>query len=220
MKNTVENRYIIKEMYFILSESKAYIMKNKLKTFTRMNLGVLLMSVGIYFFKIPNGFSTGGVSGVSTILGKISPLTPATWILIINAALLLVGFIFLGKKTGAKTVYCSLLLSLLTWVLEKFVPLSAPLTNQTFLELLYAILLTAFGSALLFNCSASSGGTDILALILKKYTSLNIGNALLFVDFLIAGSAFFVFGIEIGLFSLLGLFMKAFLVDSVIESLN
>ena len=103
---------------------------------------------------------------------------------------------------------------------KKFIPLSHPLSNQPFLELCYAMLLTAFGSALMFDKGASSGGTDIVALILKKYTSINVGKALLAVDSLIAVSSFFVFDIQTGLFSLLGLFAKAFLVDSIIESIN
>ncbi len=106
------------------------------------------------------------------------------------------------------------------FILEKIVPLSAPLSAQPFLELIYAMLLTAIGSALIFYAGASSGGTDIVALILKKYTKTDVGKALLAVDFIVAASAFFFFSVEIGLFSLLGLFIKAFVVDSVIESFN
>ncbi len=192
---------------------------NKIWKFLMMNVGVLLLSVGVYFFKIPNGFSTGGVSGIGTLLGQITPISPATWILLINALLLILGFILIGKETGAKTVYCSLLFSGLTWLFELVFPLSAPLTNETFMELVYAILLTALGSALIFFCDASSGGTDIVALIIKKYTSLDVGKGLLCSDFLIAVSAFFVFGIEIGLFSIMGLLAKALLVDGVIDNL-
>ena len=92
--------------------------------------------------------------------------------------------------------------------------------HEPFMELAYAIMLTAIGSAMLFLTESSSGGTDIVALILKKYTHLDIGKALLLTDFVIALSAFWVFGIQTGLFSLLGLFAKAFLVDGVIESMN
>ncbi len=188
-----------------------------------MIAGSFLMAVGVYFFKIPNGFSTGGVSGIATILGGIIPaevITPAVLIFVINAALLVVGFAFIGKETGWKTVFCSFAFSGFTWLLEWIAPMSKPLTAEPLLELVYAMLLTGIGSAILFNCDASSGGTDIVALILKKYTSLNVGTALLCTDALIAASSFFVFGIETGLFSILGLFSKAFLVDSVIESLN
>ena len=182
--------------------------------------GTVLLTAGVYFFKIPNGFSTGGVSGIGTLLGKITPFTPATLISVINLICLLLGFLVLGKETGIRTVYSSLLFSGLTQILELTCPIEKPLTDQPFLELAYAMLLTSIGSAIIFHCSASSGGTDIIALILKKYTSLNVGKALLCVDFLIAASSFFVFGMKVGLFSLLGLFSKAYIVDGVIENMN
>lgn len=192
---------------------------SKIKSFFLINFGIVLLSVGVYFFKIPNGFSTGGVTGIGTILGKLTPITSGIWIWILNIALLIVGFIFLGKDTGIKTVYCSMAYSGLIFVFEKFIPLSHPLSNQPFLELVYAMLLTSIGSAMIFYSKVSSGGTDILALILKKYLKINVGKALLCVDFIVAVSAFFVFDIQTGLFSLLGLFAKAFIVDSVIENM-
>ena len=82
------------------------------------------------------------------------------------------------------------------------------------------MLLTSIGSAMIFNTKGSSGGTDIIALIMKKYTSMDIGRSLLVSDFIVAASSFLVFNVKTGLFSLLGLFAKAFLVDTVIESLN
>lgn len=194
--------------------------QSKLKDFIFMNLGCVLLSFGVYFFKIPNGFATGGVTGIGTILGKITPVTPAAWIWILNIVLLVLGFLFLGRKNGIKTVYCSMLYSAITYVLEVLLPFSEPLTNQPFMELAYAMILTSIGSAMIFNADASSGGTDIVALILKKFTSIDVGKALLVVDFIVAASAFVVFDVQIGLFSLMGLFAKAFIVDSVIESLN
>ena len=186
-----------------------------------MTVGVIFLTVGVYFFKIPNGFVTGGVSGIGTILGKALPiLSSATWIAAINILLLLIGFIFVGKETGIRTTYCSLAFSFFSMILEKIVPVTAPLTNQPFLELVYAIFLTAVGSAIMFSQSASSGGTDIVALILKKYSRLNVGQALLYSDLLICLSSFLTFGVEVGLFSLLGLFAKAFLVDGIIDNIN
>ena len=186
-----------------------------------MTVGVVLLTFGVYFFKIPNGFVTGGVSGIGTVLGKALPiLSSATWIAVINILLLVIGFIFVGKETGIRTAYCSLAFSFFSMILEKIVPVSAPLTTQPFLELVYAIILTAAGSAIMFSQSASSGGTDIVALILKKYTRLNVGQALLYSDFLICLSSFITFGVEIGLFSLVGLFAKAFLVDGIIDNIN
>ena len=191
-----------------------------LKEYIYITFGTLLLTCGVYVFKIPNGFSTGGVSGISTLLGKLTPLSPATLTAALNLLCLILGFFVLGRETGGRTVYCSLLFSGLTQAFEWIFPMSAPLTDQPFMELVYAMLLTSIGSAIIFQNSASSGGTDIVALILKKYTHLDVGKSLLCVDFAIALSACFVFGIKIGLFSILGLFAKAFLVDGVIESMN
>lgn len=193
-----------------------------IKAFLLVNLGILLLTVGVYFFKMPNHFTTGGVSGLAIILGSVVPfLSTATLMSIINVALLVVGYLFLGKQFGFWTTYCSLMYSLETWLLETFCPMDAPFTDQPLLELCFAMMLPAVGSALLFNYNASSGGTDIVAMILKKYTSISdIGKALFASDSLIALSSFFFFGVETGMFSLLGLFLKAFVVDSVIENIN
>lgn len=186
-----------------------------------ITLGTLFLTAGVYFFKIPNGFATGGVSGIGTIMGKSVPIfTAAQWIMIINLLLLVIGFFVLGKVNGVRTVYCSLLFSFMTYIFEKIIPIENPLTNQPFLELAYAMLLTSLGSAIIFNNMASSGGTDIVALILKKYTQLDVGKALLVTDFVVASCSFFTFGVQAGLFSLLGLFAKAFLVDAIIENIN
>ncbi len=199
-------------------KSKAF---KTIKEYFFISLGTLMLTIGVYFFKIPNGFATGGVSGIGTILGNITPeVSSAMWIMIINIALLFIGFIFLGRSNGIKTVFCSLLFSFLTYAFELFLPLDNPLTDQPLLELVYAMLLTAFGSAIIFNVGASSGGTDIAALILKKYTNLDVGKALLVIDFFVAASTFIVFNVQAGLFSMAGLFAKAFLVDSIIDNIN
>ena len=192
-----------------------------LERYLLLTVGSLIMAVGIYFFKFPNNFSTGGVSGLSLILGRMLPseiLTPSTFVLIINTALLIVGFIFLGRNFAFSTVYCSMLLSLAVNVMERFYPMAHPLTNQPLLELCFAVLLPAFGSAILFNLNASSGGTDIIAMIVRKYTSLNIGMALMVADALITVAGLFCFGIQAGLFCILGLLMKSVLVDYVMDS--
>ncbi len=195
-------------------------MTKKVKQYLLMMLGCVLMSLGIYFFKLPNGFVTGGVTGIATVLAKITPVSPGLWIWILNIVLLFAGFVFLGKGCGINTVFCSMFYSAITFFLERSVPISAPLTDQPLLELIYAILLTSVGSAIIFNAGASSGGTDITALIIKKYSNIDVGKALLAVDFVVSASAFWIFDIKTGLFSLLGLFSKAFIVDSVIEMLN
>ena len=199
----------------------AILTAENLKKFLLVNLGVFLLTTGVYFFKLPNNFSTGGVSGISILLGNFVPISTASLMAVINVALLVVGYIFIGQEFGFWTTYCSLMYSLETWILEKAYPMTAPFTDQPLLELVFAMMLPGLGSALLFYCNASSGGTDIVAMILKKYTSISdIGKALFASDSVIALAACFLFGVETGMFSILGLFLKAFVVDSVIESIN
>lgn len=198
-------------------------MKSKLRDLFWMTLGTVLVSAGVYFFKFPNHFSMGGVSGLSILLGQLIHvpfLTPSVFNTIINILFLLLGFALLNRGFGFKTIYCSLLYSLLVQVFEWVLPLSQPLTDQKMLELFFAVILPALGSGILFNINASTGGTDIAAMILKKFTGLDVGRALLCSDVIIAGATLFIFDIETGLFSLLGLVLKSVLVDTVIESLN
>ena len=113
------------------------------------------------------------------------------------------------------------MLSAENMLFEYLLPLDAPLTSQPILELVYAVLLTGIGSAILFKCKASSGGTDIVALILKKYSTLNVRQALLVTDLLISASTFIVYeAAEVGLYSLLGLFAKVFVIDDILDSIN
>lgn len=192
-----------------------------MKRYALMSIGIFITAVGVYFFKFPNNFSTGGVSGISLILGRVlhsTWLTPSMFMLILNMALLLLGFLFLGRSFAFSTVYCSILLSVILNAMEFFFPMDAPLTDQPMLELCFAVLLPAIGSAILFNMDASSGGTDIIAMIVRKYTSLNIGTALLLADALITFAALAVFGAKTGLYSILGLVVKSLVVDYVIDS--
>lgn len=192
-----------------------------LSTFLLVNLGLLLTAVGIHFFKVPNGFATGGVSGLSILISHPFPnIAVGPMMGIISALLLLVGFIAIGGQFGSMTVYSSFALSGMVWVLDVLFPLKAPMTNDKMLELVFSILLPAIGSAIVFNQNASTGGTDIIAKILSNKTSLEVGKALLVVDFFITLGALFVFGVEIGLYSMLGLFAKGFMIDLVIESIN
>ena len=183
-------------------------------------VATLILVVGVYVFKFPNNFSFGGVTGMAVVLGAILPTSPGNLTFIINMLLLVLGFIFLGKGFGVKTVYVSVLTSVGLSFAERVFPMDGPLTGQPVLELIYAIVLPAFSSAILFNIGASGGGTDIVAMILKKYTKLNIGAALFLVDLGIVIASCLVFDAQTGLCSLCGLLAKSLVVDNVIESIN
>jgi len=155
--------------------------------FLLLNFGLVLLAAGIHFFKSPNNFAMGGTSGISIIAATLLPhMDVGTFMFIINGVLIVLGLVFLGRAVIGATLYSSVALSFYVWVLERAVPMARPFTDDTFLELCYAVILPAAGSAIIFNIGASSGGTDIIAMILSKYTSLEIGKALLVSDFCIA----------------------------------
>ena len=197
--------------------------RKKMSVFTEyvlLTAATLLIVAGNYFFKFQNHFSFGGVTGIAVILNGAFGFSTGTVNFVINMGLLVVGFFFLGKSFGIKTVYVSLLMSLGLSAAEHLVPLSGPLTSQPMLELVFGITLPALGSAILFNLGASGGGTDIIAMIIKKYSSFNIGSALFVVDLCITACTCFVFDITTGLFSFTGLMVKSLIIDGVIERLN
>ena len=195
--------------------------KQWLNDFFILNAGTLLTAVGSYFFKFPNNFSTGGVTGISVVMTHyFTGLSNGTIVSVINIALLIVGLLLLGKGFGFKTFYVTVAFSAMLKILEVIWPMTQPLTDQPFMELLLGVFLPAWGSALLFNIGSSTGGTDIIAMIVKKYFKCHIGRALLIVDFFITLLTFVAFGPETGLFSMVGLFIRSFAVDLFLENMN
>lgn len=191
-----------------------------LKEFGIITLGVIIMDIGIYVFKFPNYFSFGGASGLAVVLNQVLPISPSSINLIINMVLLIAGFAILGKSFGLKTTYVTILSSILLNIMEHYFPMTGPLTNQTGLELIYAIALPAVAAAMLFHVNASGGGTDILAMILKKHTTLDISMALFLIDSIVVAAAFFVFDIKTGLYSICGLVTKTIFIDKTIERMK
>ena len=202
-----------------------------------LNLGIIMMSCSVYFFQTPNNFTLGGVAGIAILLANVINhpfFTQAVIMAIINVFLLVLGLIILGKQCTFLTIYCSLFYTGFIWLFEftdimgliTGIPtpqggVAVPLTDQPFLEMCYAILLFGVGGALIFNCGASSGGTDIIALILKKFTKINVGMALMLIDCVVVCVSITAFqSPSTALYSFMGLFAKSFLLDSVIESIG
>ena len=195
-------------------------MKSKLKNFSLLTISTLIMAVGIYFFKFTNNFTFGGITGIAVLVAKFLPISASDFSFVVNILLLIIGWIVLGKSFAEKTAYSTILLSVSLSLLERIYHMSHPLTNEPLLELIFAILLPALGSAILFNIGASSGGTDVIAMILKKYTSVDIGKGLMISDLIFTLAGFLVFNVKTGLYSLFGLIMRSALIDNFIESFN
>ena len=214
--------------------------KDRIKEYLIITFGVFLVAVGVYFFKFPNNISTGGVTGLAVVLAQVLPLSASNVVTIFNALFLVIGFIVLGKEFGIKTVYGSTLLSVflelfdllfkLFSVPEGTLPITVTESNpsgEPVLELLFAVAFPAVGAAILFFNKASTGGTDVVAMIIHKYTSLDSGKALFAADIVLVLLTFLNFkdgGVAIswttGLLSVAGTILKSLVVDNVIESIN
>ena len=191
---------------------KKYTIRRTIFEYALITVASLILIIGVYFFKFPNHFSFGSVTGLAVVLSAVTSLSASTLNFVINMLLLVLGFVFLGKSFGIKTVYVSILTSVGLSVMEKIYPMSKPFTNEPVLELIFAIVLPALSSAILFNIGASGGGTDILAMILRKHTPINIGTALFLVDLSITIAACFIFDAQTGLCSMCGLLAKLIII--------
>lgn len=191
------------------------------RTFFFVNMGLLLTAIGIVIFKAPNHFALGGTSGLSIILSTLLPqFDVGDFMWMLNVILVVAGLILLDFRTMGWTVFASFALSFYVSLIEIIWPRVTPLTSNPLLELCFAVMLPAMGSALVFNVGASTGGTDILALILKRRTHLRVGQALLATDGAIVAVAVFLYGAETGLLCILGLLAKTLIVDNAIEGFN
>lgn len=157
---------------------------------------------------------------MSIITSMFVPFNRPQLTLFYNVVLLVIGFFIFGKRFTVRTGYVAILNSLTALALGRVFPIDGSLTDNKMLELIFTLLMSSVGSAILFNLAASSGGTDIIAMIMKKYTSLEVGKSLLVVDSIFTIASIKIFGIEIGLFSILGLMMKGIFVDAIIGSMN
>ena len=203
---------------------------NTIKYWVVLNIGIFLLSFGVYFFENPNNFLMGGVSAIAIFLSRVIPvewLTYDIFLWTLNVIIVIIGFIFLGRGVGIKTVYCALMYSLEVGVLGKiYSPPVAPntITGEPILDAIFAVALAGVGQAIIFYSGASSGGTDIIALIIKKYRKINISFAIIAIDFFVAILSFFSyfdpgFGIKIGMLSILGVTLRAFAIDGIIENI-
>ena len=191
------------------------------RQYVLITLSISIMTVGVYFFKFPNNFVFGGVTGTAALVAKLTPMSASAFSSAANIVLLVVGFIFLGREFAMTTGYASLVMSAELMVLEKVCPLSGPLSDQPMLDLIFAIALPAIASALLFNVGASSGGTDVIALIVEKYTHIHsIAAALFLTDLSMVVAACFVFDLYTALYSFVGLTVKSLVIDAVLEKIK
>lgn len=196
-------------------------MSKKVKEYIYINIGVLMVALGMYVFLMPSNLATGGANGLAIVLNYFIPLLPVGVIMVfINIILFVIAFIVIGKGFGFKTIYASLAVSLLVFILEKVFPMESSLTGDILLELIFGIVITGVGMGIVFNQNASTGGTDISAKILHKFFHINLGKAVFLSDIVITVFSAFAFGINIAMYAMLGVLLNSFVIDYIIDGLN
>lgn len=196
-------------------------MLQTLKSYLIINIGLLMVAAEINFIMIPNNLVTGGVSGLAIIINHILPnLSVGIMMLICNIVLFVLCFLIIGPDFGAKTIYCSFMLSFLVWLLQKVCPVAAPLMDDTLAQLIIAVFLSSIGMALIFKQNGSTGGTDIIAKILNKFFGIGLGKGVLLSDVSIILFSTAIFGIRLGIYGFIGVLMNGLVIDYILKAMS
>ncbi len=187
-------------------------MRKTIGDYSLILLGSFLYMLGTCLFIFPHGLLLGGTSGISVILARFIPLSPAAILSGINIVLMLLAVLILGRAMAMRTFVGSLATTLFIGGFDLLFTVTAPPVHNVFLSAILGAMIIALASGILFYVDASSGGTDIIALIIRKYSSIRIGRALLITDVVIV----LLGGIPTGLASFTGLFIKTLGIDAVI----
>jgi uncharacterized membrane-anchored protein YitT (DUF2179 family) len=196
-------------------------MKKIIKEYLWITFGVAILASGLFWFLFPSDLAVGGLSGFVMVVNRYFPMIPRGVMLLgFNVVLYILGFILIGKEFGGKTIYASLTASGMIILLESLFPVVEPLVEDIFLNVFFGVLVSGVGMAIVFYQNASSGGTDIIAKIINKFYNIDIGKSLLMADFTVVVLAIFAFGMEKGLYALLGIIMNSFFIDYMIEGFD
>lgn len=187
-----------------------------IKNYMIITIGVILVAFGIQYFYAPNEIAGGGLSGLALVISNYIPvLSVGTIVFIGNLILFTVAFLLVGGDFGMKTIYASFALSVVMDFMEKVMN-SYALTTNLFLAVISGTIVIAIGIGITFAINASTGGTDILAKILNKYSTINLGISLLIVDLFVVVCGAITFGLDKGIYSLLAVIINGLAVDRVI----
>ena len=199
-------------------------MKSKLRCYIRdmavITFATFIVAVAVFFFMMPNNLAIASIAGLAVVLQKFVPLSVATISLIFNVGLLIIGFIFVGREFGGKTVYTSVILPIFVGIFEKLFPKYNGLTGDPFLDMICYIFIVSIGLSLLFNHNASSGGLDIIVKILNKYLHIDKGKAMSIAGMLVSLSAVFAYDTKTVVLSVLGTYLNGIILDYFLFGTN
>ena len=199
-------------------------MKSKLRCYIQdmavITFATFIVAVAVYFFMMPNNLAIASIAGLAVVLQNFIPLSVATISLIFNVGLLIIGFVFVGREFGGKTVYTSVILPIFVGIFEKLFPKYNGLTGDPFLDMICYIFIVSIGLSLLFNHNASSGGLDIIVKILNKYLHIDKGKAMSIAGMLVSLSAIFAYDTKTVVLSVLGTYLNGIILDYFLFGTN
>ena len=180
-------------------------------------LGSVFYATSTVLFIFPHLLLLGGTSGISVILNAFLSFSPASILMVINFSLIIVAFIVLGKDMGIKTLVGSTLTTVFIGFFEKIFCFENPIVQNQYISAVIGAVIIALASGIMFYVQSSSGGTDVIALIIQKFTNIKIGKALLITDVLIVIIGGLLSNKVILISSFLGLLIKTLGIDLVIK---
>ena len=197
-----------------------------------MTAGMTIAAAAVYYFLMPSKLVVGSITGLSIVIGKLLNIAGigikvSHVIVIINAILLVLAWILIGKEFGAKTVYTALILGPLVDFWEKVLPIDRllepgqmSLMNDPWFDLICFVLILSASQTILFNINASTGGLDILAKIVNKYLHIDIGTSVTVAGAIICCTAFAINPFRLVVIGLIGTWINGLALDYFTAGLN
>lgn len=191
--------------------------KVSVKEWLTITAAMFLIAAGVYYFMLPAQIVVGSISALVMVLTNLIPLSQSVLTLIINAVLLVVGYVFIGKEFGIKTVVTSFMLPLFLAFFEIVSPNNQMLVPDMFANMIAYLIIISFGQSILFNANASSGGLDIVAKLLNKYMRVELGVGIQLAGFFTAATSILVYDTETLVYSVLGTYISGVILDYFID---
>lgn len=185
-----------------------------------VSVGTLIVSTAVYFFMLPLNITVGSGTALAMVLSTFIPLPVSMITMLMNIFLLILGFVFIGREFGAKTVFCALLMPAFLWVYEQLLPNFQSFTGEPMLDVICYILVVGVGLAMLFSRNASSGGLDIVAKLMNKFLRMDLGQAMSLSGILVAASGALCYDMKTVVISILGTYFGGMVVDHFIFGMN
>lgn len=190
-----------------------------IKTYAIMFLGLLLFSLGVTVFLIPADINGGGVSGIGALIYFVTGIPAGVIYFAVNTILVVIAIVKLGANFGTKTLINMLVVSILLTVFQKL--FTQPIIDDKFLSAVLGGISGGIGMGLVFSQGGSTGGTDIIAMLVTKYRRISPGRVIMYCDVIIIAASWFVFhSAEILVYGYVSMWVVSYTLDAFLNGAN